>query len=172
MAGASVRGVRAHLRGARAPGVVPAVPPGVGIRGCGGRISLDALRLSPVGGARTHDVIVVGAGPAGSTAARYAARRGLNVLILDRRKVVGVPVQCGEDVASDEEVRAIFPTVTDLDDLMAVPHRVKQHDTPVLRLWSPKGRHWDVPFRGFTVERDRMDQGIPGQGGAGGGGGR
>jgi len=107
-----------------------------------------------------HDVIVVGAGPAGSTAARYAARRGLNVLILDRRKVVGVPVQCGEYVASDEEVRAIFPTVTDLDDLMAVPHRVKQHDTPVLRLWSPKGRHWDVPFRGFTVERDRMDQGI------------
>ena len=113
-----------------------------------------------MGGARTHDVIVVGAGPAGSTAARYAARRGLDVLLLDRRKVVGVPVQCGEYVASNDEVRTIFPTVADLDDLMAVPHRVKQHDTPILRLWSPGGRHWDVPFRGFTVERDRMDQGI------------
>jgi digeranylgeranylglycerophospholipid reductase len=108
-------------------------------------------------------MIVVGAGPAGSTAARYAARRGLDVLLLDRRKVVGVPVQCGEYVASNEEVRAIFPTVNDLEDLMAAPRQVKQHDTPTLRLWSPKGRHWDVPFRGYTVERDRMDQGIADQ---------
>ena len=108
-------------------------------------------------------MIVVGAGPAGSTAARYAARRGLKTLLLDRRKVVGVPVQCGEYVATNDEVRAIFPSVMDLDDLMAVPYGVKQADTPILRLWSPKGRHWDVPFRGFTVERDRMDQGIADQ---------
>jgi digeranylgeranylglycerophospholipid reductase len=105
-------------------------------------------------------VIVVGAGPAGSTAARYAARRGLDVLILDRRKVVGVPVQCGEYVAADQEVRAIFPTVTGLDDLMTAPNRVRERDTDVLRLWSPAGRHWDVPFEGFTVRRDLMDQGI------------
>jgi len=31
-----------------------------------------------------HDVLIVGAGPAGTTAARYAARAGLSVLILDR----------------------------------------------------------------------------------------
>ena len=42
-----------------------------------------------------YDVVVVGAGPAGSTSARYAARRGLKVLLLDRRKEIGVPVQCG-----------------------------------------------------------------------------
>jgi menaquinone-9 beta-reductase len=31
-----------------------------------------------------HDVIVVGAGPAGSSAASFLARRGLNVLLLDK----------------------------------------------------------------------------------------
>jgi len=103
-------------------------------------------------------VIVVGAGPAGSTAARYAARRGMKTLLLDRRRVVGVPVQCGEYVAKNEEVRAIFPTVPDLEDLMVVPYRERRWDTDILRLWSPGGRHWDVPFQGFTVSRDRMDQ--------------
>jgi digeranylgeranylglycerophospholipid reductase len=53
--------------------------------------------------------------------------------------------------------------VTDLEDLMGVPYRVKERDTDVLRLWSPSGRHWDVPFRGFTVRRDLMDQGLADQ---------
>lgn len=107
-----------------------------------------------------YDLVVVGAGPAGSTAARYAAQRGLKVLVLDKRKEIGVPVQCGEYVAANEEVRTIFPTVSGLDDLMEVPYRVKQIDTPIIRIWTPKGRHYDIPFKGFTVQRDKMDQGI------------
>lgn len=107
-----------------------------------------------------YDVIVVGSGPAGGTAARYAARRGLKVLLVDKRKEVGVPVQCGEYVARNEEVRRIFPAVRDLDDLMEVPYAVQEIDTPVIRIWSPGGRRYEVPFKGFTVRRDRMDQGI------------
>jgi digeranylgeranylglycerophospholipid reductase len=110
-----------------------------------------------------YDVIVVGSGPAGGTAARYAARRGVKVLLLDKRKEIGVPVQCGEYVAADEEVRRIFPTVTDLEDLMEVPHGVKEIDTPVIRIWSPRGRAYDIPFTGYTVRRDKMDQGIADQ---------
>ncbi|TLZ96538.1 MAG: FAD-dependent oxidoreductase [Methanobacteriota archaeon] len=110
-----------------------------------------------------YDVIVVGSGPAGATAARYAARRGLRVLLVDKRKEIGVPVQCGEYVAHNEEVRAIFPTVTELEDLMEVPYRVREIDTPVIRIWSPNGRRYDIPFQGFTVQRDKMDQGITAQ---------
>src|SRR5205807_1897073 len=50
-----------------------------------------------------------------------------------------------------------------LDDLMEIPYRVREVDTPVIRVWSPRGRRYDVPFRGFTVRRDRMDQGIAAQ---------
>ena len=110
-----------------------------------------------------YDVLVVGSGPAGGTAARYAARRGLRVLLVDKRKEIGVPVQCGEYVAHNDEVRAIFPTVDGLEDLMEIPYRVREVDTPVIRVWSPRGRRYDVPFRGFTVRRDRMDQGIAAQ---------
>jgi digeranylgeranylglycerophospholipid reductase len=44
------------------------------------------------------DVLVVGAGPAGSTAARFAARKGVSVILLERREHVGLPVRCAEYV--------------------------------------------------------------------------
>lgn len=47
---------------------------------------------------RKWDVIVIGAGPAGSSAAREAALGGCRTLVLERRKVVGRPVQCAEYV--------------------------------------------------------------------------
>ena len=42
------------------------------------------------------DVVVIGLGPAGASAAREAARRGCKVIALDRRREAGVPVQCAE----------------------------------------------------------------------------
>src|SRR2546421_11999904 len=119
-----------------------------------------------------YDVIVVGSGPAGGTAARYAARRGLKVLLVDKRKEIGVPVQCGEYVAHNEEVRSIFPDVEGLEDLMAVPYHVREVDTPVIRIWSPKGRRYEVPFKGFTVRRDPMGPREAGPAGGERGGGK
>jgi len=43
-----------------------------------------------------YDVIVVGAGPGGAVAARHAAMKGASVLLVDRRKEIGIPVTCGE----------------------------------------------------------------------------
>jgi geranylgeranyl reductase family protein len=44
------------------------------------------------------DVLVVGLGPAGASAAAAAARTGLRVVAVDRRREAGVPVQCAEFV--------------------------------------------------------------------------
>lgn len=46
----------------------------------------------------TVDVLVVGGGPAGTSAAAAAARGGLSVLAVERKRQVGVPVQCAEFV--------------------------------------------------------------------------
>ncbi len=46
----------------------------------------------------TCDVLVIGAGPAGSTAARFAAQKGVKVILLERREIVGLPVRCAEYV--------------------------------------------------------------------------
>jgi digeranylgeranylglycerophospholipid reductase len=43
-----------------------------------------------------YDVIVVGAGPAGSIAARTAAENGLDVLLIEKRQEIGDPVRCAE----------------------------------------------------------------------------
>lgn len=107
--------------------------------------------------------MIVGAGPAGSTTARYAARRGHSVLLLDRRRVIGVPVQCGEYVASNQEMEEIFPGIADMADLMKAPYSVKFIDMDTIRIVSPRGREYLLPFRGFTVDRARMDQEIAAQ---------
>lgn len=47
---------------------------------------------------RTVDILVVGLGPAGASAAREAACAGCSVLAVDRKRAAGEPVQCAEFV--------------------------------------------------------------------------
>ncbi len=48
-----------------------------------------------------YDVIVIGAGPAGSIAARTTAQAGLSTLLIEKRQEIGSPVRCGEAVGYD-----------------------------------------------------------------------
>lgn len=41
-----------------------------------------------------YDVVVVGAGPAGAIASKYAARNGANTLLIEEHPSIGSPVQC------------------------------------------------------------------------------
>lgn len=52
------------------------------------------------------DVLVIGLGPAGASAAAEAARRGRKVIALDRKREPGLPVQCAEFVPQLLEVQA------------------------------------------------------------------
>jgi len=58
--------------------------------------------VSHDGGVAMYDVVVVGAGPAGSMAAKTAAENGLNVLMVEKRQEIGVPVRCAEGVSKAE----------------------------------------------------------------------
>ena len=46
-----------------------------------------------------YDLIIVGAGPAGSTTARLATDAGLRVLLIDKRQELGAPIQCSGAVS-------------------------------------------------------------------------
>ena len=54
-----------------------------------------------------YDVVVIGAGPAGSMAALHAARCGASVLLLEKRQEIGSPVRCAEGISA-EALRRFF----------------------------------------------------------------
>ena len=103
------------------------------------------------------DVIVVGAGPAGSTAAIVLARAGRNVLLLDRAEFPRDKV-CGDGIPPG--------TVGILNDLgMAESLRAADfHVIDGLRLVSARGRDWRLRFTPrregagfFVAPRHRFD---------------
>ena len=47
----------------------------------------------------SYDVMVIGAGPAGSMAARTIAQAGNSVLLVEKRQEIGAPVRCAEGVS-------------------------------------------------------------------------
>ena len=48
-----------------------------------------------------HDVLVVGAGPSGLNAARILSARGLDVLVLEKKKEVGEHIICAGIVGEE-----------------------------------------------------------------------
>jgi len=127
----------------------------------------------------SYDVIVVGAGPAGSTAARYAAEGGASVLVLEKDRDVGYPVRCGEAVSHEGVVQFIDPdpkwiaaTVTKfrlvapngrsvvprLDGIGYVLER-RMFDYELARLATRKGA--EVVTKAYAYDLSRSPDGVP-----------
>ncbi len=104
------------------------------------------------------DVLIVGAGPAGSTTAKYCAGKGLEVLLIDRRREIGHPVQCGEFLPAVKEMYSMFPETIDLEELLAVDPSFVRGKSESIDLISPKGRVYRVPFEGVTLDRRSFDK--------------
>lgn len=47
----------------------------------------------------SYDIVIVGGGPAGSSAAMTAAKSGLKVLMVEKRAEIGSPKRCGEGLS-------------------------------------------------------------------------
>ncbi len=95
-----------------------------------------------------YDVIVVGAGPAGSIAARFAAEQGVSVLMLEKDRDVGYPVRCGEAI-SKSGVEEFIPS----NEKWITSHIDK------FSLNSPDGTEAIIEFQdaGYVLERRIFD---------------
>ena len=107
-----------------------------------------------------YDLIVVGAGPAGSTAAKYAALGGAKTLLIEKRKEVGAPVQCGEFLPSLDELNGLIPGALNLDDLLDVKGRFIARKTNKVIVFSPKGKKYEFDFKGTVIERRVFDRSL------------
>ena len=59
-----------------------------------GRVPSAATANASVLG--VYDVLIIGAGPAGGSAAWHCAQNGLKTLVVEEHQAVGEPVHCGE----------------------------------------------------------------------------
>ncbi len=101
------------------------------------------------------DVLVIGAGPAGSTAAKHAASGGAKVLLMDKKSEIGAPKRCAEGVSNGG-----------LESL-GIEHNPRwiTRQLDGVRLISPDGTNvWltsdkvDLPEAGCILERKVFDK--------------
>lgn len=106
------------------------------------------------------DVVIVGGGPAGSTTARYVAESGLSVIVVDDRDPIGSPLQCGELVPSNDEMKKLCPDVPDIDELFVTPENVISRKTERMHIVPPNGKPLIFEFGGLVLDRVAHDKAL------------
>lgn len=105
-----------------------------------------------------YDVAVVGAGPAGSMAAKGAAENGASVLLIERKGDIGVPLKCGEYLPTLKELRLLTPNVENIEKIFKVPEKFIVNRTKSVKLISPKGKEAEAAFEAVVIERKFFDK--------------
>ncbi len=94
---------------------------------------------------KDYDVIVIGAGPAGSTVAKTAAKAGHSVLMLEKQSSCNSP--CAGYVGNTIN--------TELPENCAIQSRITR-----MRTYFPNMTFSDFPLNGFVVDRPSFDMAL------------
>ncbi len=104
---------------------------------------------------QNYDVLVIGAGPGGSSAARFAARAGLKTLVIEKRPDIGSPVRCGEGLSKgwmkEGEVKPDQHWIA--DEVKGARVFGPSEKRPIVLEAEKAGNEV-----GFVVERDKFDK--------------
>ncbi len=90
-------------------------------------------------------------------AAKAIAERGHEVIILERRRAVGIPVQCGEFLPAGKEISDMFPHSPRMARLVEIPRRFTLNRTSRIRLVSPREHSYEFDFESNIIDRRRYD---------------
>lgn len=95
------------------------------------------------------DVIIIGAGPAGTSCAKKLAEIGFSVKVFDKRAEIGAPKRCGEGISEASQ-----------NLIGKIPDRCIAQKIRGARLYAPDGRYLDAILSegGFVLERKIFDK--------------
>jgi digeranylgeranylglycerophospholipid reductase len=95
------------------------------------------------------DVIIIGAGPAGTCCAKKLAQSGFSVKVYDKRQEIGAPKRCGEGIS--EATGEI---------LGKIPERCIAQRIKGARVYAPNGEYLDAVLEkgGYVLERKVFDK--------------
>ena len=95
------------------------------------------------------DVVVVGAGPAGAVCSLYLAKKGHNVLVVDKKQFPRSKT-CGDLLIPDSI--SMLKQVGLYDKVRGIAHEVS-----AIEVFSPSGIKFEVPGSYMTLKRERLD---------------
>jgi len=98
-----------------------------------------------------YDIVVVGGGPAGSTAARFAAQGGASVALFEKDREIGIPVRCAEAAGLDH-----------LSEFIPLDSQWIAQEFDRIKLVSPAGKEVKMlsPAKGAILHRRLFDHAL------------
>lgn len=108
---------------------------------------------------KEYDVAVIGAGPAGSCAALFSSKGGATTVVVDRKSVIGEPVQCGEFIPSLEAMQRFLPEAGNIEKMYAlIPPDAIANRTKLVKFYSPNNKCFEFKFDGLVLNRNLLQQ--------------
>jgi len=111
-----------------------------------------------------YDIVVIGSGPAGTTAAIFAAKNGLKVLMVDKKQELGAPIQCSGAVSHNAlEQAGVFPSLEFILEAIygfAIYNAKGERKIVDYRTIKPEeyGTQQGCKPLGYVVDRRRFDR--------------
>lgn len=96
----------------------------------------------------SYDLVIVGAGPAGTTAARAASEKGIHTLIIEKKSCIGSPVQCAEHIPKLLMQQVNFN------------RRCIAQEVGMMITYMPKGDVIETKAPGYIIDRSLFDKGL------------
>ncbi|MFX0115063.1 MAG: hypothetical protein ACFFB3_10995 [Candidatus Hodarchaeota archaeon] len=105
------------------------------------------------------DVAIVGLGPAGVTVLRYLTSHDQEtldtdkIIAIDRRKIVGSPVSCGELMPSVSAMKRLTPKISDADKVYSIDKKYQTVQHTKISFIGPNGWNISTLFDSFSMDR-------------------